>query len=258
MAQEKKQPDQSNIIMRLREELARRRMSRASLADHAKISLSSLEKSLAGQRPFTDQTLVRIETALGLRFNRAPVLANQLAPEHMGSYSRAAISWIEGSYLTLRPSSSTPDAIYVYETLIVYDFTVGYLIFRKSKRADKAYEQFGEVSIPHQSGHIYLVTNRHGQHRIAMLSRQGITGELYGLLLTLQQGRGAQLLPVAMPLVLVPMERVDDDLPYGTITRDHPQYADLKARLDKTTRDGFAMILPSTTLSSTIPQITEI
>ena len=54
--------------MRLREELARRRMSRASLADHAKISLSSLEKPLSGQRPFTDQALVRIETALGPRW----------------------------------------------------------------------------------------------------------------------------------------------------------------------------------------------
>jgi hypothetical protein len=39
MAQREKTPDQGKIIMRLREELARRRMSRASLADHAKISL---------------------------------------------------------------------------------------------------------------------------------------------------------------------------------------------------------------------------
>jgi DNA-binding phage protein/drug/metabolite transporter superfamily protein YnfA len=243
MAQERKQSNQSNIIIRLREELARRRMSRATLADHAKISLSSLEKSLSGQRPFTDQTLVRVETALGLKFRRDESPANQLAPEHMGSYSRAAVSWIEGSYLTLRPATSTPDAIYAYETLIAYDFTVGYLIFRETKRADRAYAQHGEVSIPHQSGHIYLVTNKHGQHRIAMLSRQGITGELYGLLLTLQQGRGAQLLPVAMPLVLVPMDRIDENPSMGTITRDHPQYAELKARLDKTTRDGFAMML---------------
>ncbi len=245
MAQEKKQSGQSNTIMRLREELARRRMSRASLADSAKISLSTLEKSLAGQRPFTDQTLVRIEAALGLKFGREDAPLNQLAPEHMGSYSRAAVSWIEGSYLTLRPATSNPHAIYVYETLIYYDFTVGHLFFCETKRTDKAYAQRGEVSIPHQSGHIYLVTNKHGQHRMAMLSRQGITGELYGLLLTLQQGRGAQLLPVAMPLVLVPMDRVDENPPMGTITNDHAQYAGLKARLDKTTRDGFAMMLPA-------------
>jgi transcriptional regulator with XRE-family HTH domain len=245
MVQEKKQSDQSNIIMRLREELARRRMSRASLADHAKISLSSLEKSLSGQRPFTDQALVRLETALGLQFRRIEETSHKHAPEHMGSYARAAVTWLEGSYLTLRPATSNPDTIYTYETLISYDPTVGHLVFRETGRADKAYSQFGEVSIPHQSGHIYLVTNRHGQHRMAMLSRQGITGELYGLLLTLQQGRGAQLLPVAMPLVLVPMENFIETPPMGSIGKDHSAYGSLKARLDKTTRDGFAMILPT-------------
>jgi transcriptional regulator with XRE-family HTH domain len=244
MAQGEKTSDQGKIIMRLREELARRRMSRASLADHAKISLSSLEKSLSGQRPFTDQALVRIETALGLKFRKPeePVLRH--APENLGSYARAAVNWLEGSYLTLRPATSNENAIYTYETLISWDPDFGHLIFRETGRTDKAYAQQGSVSMPHQSGHIYLVTNKHGQHRMAMLSRQGITGELYGLLLTLQQGRGAQLLPVAMPLVLVPIDAFTQKPPFGTVAEEHPIYALLKSKLNKTLQEGFAMILP--------------
>jgi transcriptional regulator with XRE-family HTH domain len=244
MAQGEKPSDQGKIIMRLREELARRRMSRASLADHAKISLSSLEKSLSGQRPFTDQALVRIEAALGLKFRKPEEPVHRHAPETMGSYARAAVNWLEGSYLTLRPATSSGNAIYTYETLISWDPSQGHLIFREAGRADKAYAQQGEVSMPHQSGHIYLVTNKHGQHRMAMLSRQGITGELYGLLLTLQQGRGAQLLPVAMPLVLVPMDAFTEKPPFGTVAEEHPIYAVLKSKLDKTLQEGFAMILP--------------
>ena len=244
MAHKDKTSDQGSITMRLREELARRRMSRATLADHARISLSSLEKSLSGQRPFTDQVLVRIEAALGLQFRRAEDTVHKLAPENMGSYARAAVEWLEGCYLTLRPASTNPDTIYTYETRIYWDSIQGHLHFIEVGRTDKAYEQQGYVSLPHQSGHIYLVTNKHGQHRMAMLSRQGITGEIYGLLLTLQQGRGAQLLPVAMPLVLVPMDSFTEKPPMGAVTREHPKYAELKARLDKTTRDGFAMMLP--------------
>jgi transcriptional regulator with XRE-family HTH domain len=236
-------PNQREITMRLREELARRRMSRAALADAAKISLSSLEKSLSGQRPFTDQTLVRLEASLGLRFPRGETPTAGMAPEHMGSYARAAISWLEGCYHTIRPATSDADAIYTYETRISWGPSQGHLHFLEAKRADKAYAQQGYVSLPHQSGHIYLVTNRHGQHRMAILSRQAVTGELYGLQLTLQQGRGAQLLPVAMPLVLVPLDDWAPRPKYGTIKAGDEGFAEMRARLERCTGDGFAMML---------------
>jgi DNA-binding phage protein len=247
MAQKIRASGQGHYIMRIREELARRRMARASLADAAKISLSSLEKSLAGQRPFTDQTLIRIEKALGLSFQRADAHAEvaqvKVAPESLGSYARASVKWLEGSFLTLRPATTTPDAIYAYETLIFWDFETEHLQFREVGRTDKIYAQSGSVAVPHQSGQIYLTTNKHGQHRTAILSRQVITGELYGLLLTLQPGLGAHLSPVAMPLVLIPMENLEEDTPRGVVKVDHPIYAELKARLDKTLGEGFALML---------------
>src|SRR6478672_757784 len=74
----------------VREELARRRISRQYLAEMAKISISTLEKALSGRRPFTLATTIRLEQALGvvLRPNDAPVPApHGVAPDELGFYS---------------------------------------------------------------------------------------------------------------------------------------------------------------------------
>src|SRR4030081_3034845 len=102
-----------------REELARRRISRQLLDDQAKISISTLEKALSGRRPFTLATTIRLEQALGvaLRANDTPGPPQYGgAPDELGFCSRRALQWIEGVYLTLRPSSADKDAIYAYRT----------------------------------------------------------------------------------------------------------------------------------------------
>src|SRR5215203_3895047 len=84
-----------SVAMLVREELARRRLSRQWLADEAKVSLSTLEKALAGSRPFTLSTVVRLEDALGtnLRDARRPAAPpiGMFAPESMGAYARPAV-----------------------------------------------------------------------------------------------------------------------------------------------------------------------
>src|SRR4051795_12816698 len=80
----------SSVAIRVREELARRRISRQHLADQAKISISTLEKALSGRRPFTLATTIRLEEALGVSLRRAPVPAatvargNGVAPADLG------------------------------------------------------------------------------------------------------------------------------------------------------------------------------
>src|SRR5437762_401366 len=59
------------VAEQVREELARRRISRQALAEQAKLSLSTLEKVLGGRRPFTLATTVRLEQALGVPCARA-------------------------------------------------------------------------------------------------------------------------------------------------------------------------------------------
>ena len=110
------------------------------------------------------------------------------------------MSWIEGTYLTLRPSFGDKDAIYAYRTEIGWDAAASALVFRECERPDAAFTQFGEVAVPNQSGHIYLVTNRHGQYRLITVARPTITGEMYGILTTLLAGRGSQLTPIAAPI----------------------------------------------------------
>jgi transcriptional regulator with XRE-family HTH domain len=157
--------ENTRISSSIREELAKRRMTRAGLAEHAKLSLSTLEKALSGQRPFTLATVVRLETALALKLRKTMGTALQepaTAPDGLGSYSRPAVKWLEGNYLTLRPSFSVAKAIYAYRTEITWDQTLSHLVFQESERLDTAYKQDGAVSVPHQSGYIYLVTNKHG------------------------------------------------------------------------------------------------
>jgi transcriptional regulator with XRE-family HTH domain len=234
---------QDHAALRIREELARRRMSRASLAAQAKISLSSLEKGLSGQRAFTDPTLLRLEDVLGIQLRVAAKSENIIAPDALGSYSRPAVHWLEGNYLCIRPSISKVPAIYVYTIGIAWDDKAAHLTFQEKARQDKDYAQSGDVAVSHQSGHIYLTTNRHGQHRLIILSRQGVTGELHGLLLTLQTGVGARLLPVSMPVALVPFAQLKGTPTFGTITERHPTYIWLKSYLDRVLEGGFAMML---------------
>jgi transcriptional regulator with XRE-family HTH domain len=232
------------IAARVREELARRRLSRQALADLARISISTLEKALAGRRPFTLATTVRLEEALGASL-RAPVRSaasaapTGLAPETLGSYSRTAVAWLEGEYLTLRPSFEDPKAVYAYRTEIAWDEASSSLAFREAAREDADFTQKGAVSLSNQSGHTYLVTNEQGQFRLVILGRPAIGGEMYGMLTTLQAGQGSHLTPAAAPIAFIPLRRVTDAA-FGRIGPGGAHYDDYRATLGRVTAKGFA------------------
>ncbi|BAM86604.1 hypothetical protein S58_05900 [Bradyrhizobium oligotrophicum S58] len=231
----------------IREEIARRRMSRQTLAEQAKLSLSTLEKALGGRRPFTLATIVRLEQALGMSLRKpagtpaAPQApSGGIAPDSLGSYSRRAVEWIEGTYVTLRPSFGDREAIYAYRTDIVWDDAASSLVFREGARLDAAFTQFGEVAVPNQSGFVYLVTNRHGQHRLITVSRPTITGEMYGIITTLLAGRGSLLTPIAAPIALLPLRNVDEPS-FGRLGADDRHYASYREHLRKTVEEPFAL-----------------
>lgn len=234
--------DQGDAVAdRLREELARRRMSRQALADMARISLSTLEKALSGSRPFTLSTIVRIEEVLGapLRGDHGQAAGGRgLAPEHMGAYSRAAVHWIEQDYVTLRASFGTPGAVIAYRTRIGWNEEAGHLSFAESDRADGAFAQSGHVSMPNLSGHIYLATNESGQHRLIILGRPTRDGQMFGLLTTLQVGAGSQLVPVACPVAFVPQAQLAG-LAMGVTGVGDAMFATCRAILDRALQDDF-------------------
>ena len=235
----------------IREEIARRRISRQALAEQAKLSLSTLEKVLGGRRPFTLATTVRLEQALGVSLRRstdAPVAQparpthGDIAPDSLGSYSRRAVSFLEGVYVTLRPSFGDKDSVYAYRTEIAWEDPACSLVFREGERTDAAYTQFGEVAVPNQSGFIYLVTNRHGQHRLITVSRPTIQGEMHGIITTLLAGRGSQLTPIAAPIVFLPIGNIPNPT-VGRISSDHSNYPLYRAHLRRTIDEPFAMFV---------------
>lgn len=238
------------VAATIREELARRRISRQHLAEQAKLSISTLEKALGGRRPFTLATTVRLEQALGVSLRKgadgpaAAAPANgDVAPDSLGAYSRRAVSWIEGSYLTLRPSFGEKDSIYAYSTEIIWDAAASCLLFREAARLDAAFAQFGEVAVPNQSGHIYLVTNRNGQHRLITVSRPTITGEMYGIIATLLAGRGSLLTPIAAPIAFLPIRNVASPA-FGRISSNDACYEAYRRELRRITDEPFAVFLP--------------
>jgi transcriptional regulator with XRE-family HTH domain len=238
------------VASTIREELARRRISRQHLAEKARISISTLEKALGGRRPFTLATTVRLEEALGVSLRKgttAPAPAapanGDVAPDSLGAYSRRAVAWLEGSYVTLRPSFGDKGAIYAYRTEIAWDAKASCMLFRESERLDAAFTQFGEVSVPNQSGHIYLVTNRHGQHRLITISRPTITGEMYGILTTLLAGRGSLLTPIASPIAFVPLQAIAKPT-FGRVPPSDPNHAIYGKHLKRTIEEPFAVFVP--------------
>ena len=230
-----------SVALTVREELARRRLSRQWLADEARVSLSTLEKALAGRRPFTLATVVRLEDALGtsLRAKGGGREEQRLfAPESMGTYTRPAVQWLEATYLTLRPSFSEPGAVFAYLTSISWDDPKGHLVFSEAARTDSQYEQKGFVSFPNISGAIYLVTISEGQYRIALLNRP--TGRwLSGILLTLAAGEGAQLIPASVPIALVPTS-AEEKKTIGVVRPGDAAYEEYRECLDKVTQRGYA------------------
>jgi transcriptional regulator with XRE-family HTH domain len=234
------------VAAKVREELARRRLSRQWLADEARISISTLEKALSGRRPFTLGTVVRIEEALTKKLRDAPAQPSELngngglAPEELGAYARPAVRWLEGHYLTLRPSLNEPEAIYAYRTSIEWDEAECLLRFREAARIDSDFTQQGVVSFPHLSGHIYLVTNESGQYRLVLLGRPTIHGAMNGVLTTLAVGTGSQLIPAATPITLVPCKGPEEP-ELGLIRPGMPCYEEYRERVDRIAARGFAL-----------------
>ncbi len=250
MTEQKLTPAENDAVAGLvREALALRRITRHHLADQARISLSTLEKALSGQRPFTLASIVRLEVALGvtLRGSR-PANANAarlagVAPEELGSYGRPAISWIEGDYVTVRPSFSIPESLYAYLTTISWSEKNAHLVFKESERVDAAFTQQGNVSIPHQSGYIYLITHKAGQYRMVIISRPTIDNKMFGIVTTLQARRGTHLLPVSTPIALVPANSVSGDAAFGRVDNGHPHYDEYRQLIDRTVDEPFALLV---------------
>jgi hypothetical protein len=145
--------------------------------------------------------------------------------------------------VTIRPSFGDKDAIFAYLTEISWDAAASCLVFHESERQDAAYTQYGEVAVPNQSGHVYLVTNRHGQHRLITVARLPISGEMFGIITTLLAGRGSLLTPIAAPIAYLPVKMIENPT-FGRILPENANYGPYRTHLRRTLDEPFAMFLP--------------
>ena len=234
------------VAQRIREGLAKKRLSRQQLADAARLSLSTLEKGLSGERRLTPATLVRLEEALGIRLRTAdPAAVPMQAAPDLGGYNKEGVGWLIGTYLALRPSFELADAVHAYLIHIDWDNDRGHLSFGESGRADARFSQRGVVSMPYQSGHVYLVTNEHGQFRTLTLGRPSIGGDMHGLLTTLRAGRGSRLTPVSAPIALLRQSEAQaGQAPLGQITREQAGFDAYRREIDRVVNDEFGFLIP--------------
>src|SRR5262245_18006224 len=194
--------------------------------------------------------MIRMEEALGVPLRKANAAGARtaappvsLAPGVLGSDARPGLAVSEDTYLTLRPSFGDPDAIYAYRAEICWDAATSSLIFRDTERLDADFAQQGTVSVPHESGYVYLVTNRQGQDRLVIVSRPTY-GEMFGIMTTLQLGRGNQLVPVSAAIAYVSLEGLSN-VEFGRIPSGHPCYEAYRRYLNRTVEEQFARFLPA-------------
>ena len=82
-----------------------------------------------------------------------------------------------------------------------------------------------------------------GQYRLIILSRPMIGGEMFGLLSTLQSGRGTLLIPVSTPIVFVPVKNFKEELQFGKFNADSPIHATYTALLKRATEEPFVLLV---------------
>jgi hypothetical protein len=98
--------------------------------------------------------------------------------------------------------------------------------------------------MPYQSGYIHLVTNEHGQYRLVTLGRPSISGDMYGLLMTLRSARGGRLTPVAAPIALLRQGEGRIDTPVlGLIEEGQIAFADYRREVDRVCDEEFSALI---------------
>lgn len=233
-----------------------KKMTQAELADASDCHEKTIQNLLSG-RAVRDQTLFDVCMVLGLDFDKvkrawspdghdrdAPERHGteaRAAPAYMGAYTRAGVDHYVGSYLTLRPSFSVPEAVMAYRTDISWDDEWPSLLFQERDRPDKPFVHRGRLYIPTSSMYIHLVSLTRGAMRMVMVTQLDPFGVMRGLITTLHKQR-SQFRPVSAPIVY--LKRDDfSDLPLGEINKDQPGFAGYEQVLDETLEQGYARLI---------------
>jgi hypothetical protein len=79
---------------------------------------------------------------------------------------------------------------------------------------------------------------------MVIISRPTIAGEMFGIVTTLQSGRGTHLLPVSTPIALVPVKSFDGNAAFGRIDKGHGHHGRYRSLIDRAVEEPFALLIP--------------
>ena len=147
----------------------------------------------------------------------------------LGGYSHTHVRELEGRYVCFRPTFVNPEIINAYLLTIRWDMKQSCLTFQEDARADSAYIQRGQISIPEGKPYINFVTMDKGDVRLITVSRPDSQGLARGLILTLSNPRGMHFTPASTPVVI---KRIGEQVPHlGFVHPEAPDYDFYKAHL---------------------------
>jgi hypothetical protein len=234
-----------------------KKMTQAELADASDCHEKTIQNLLAG-KAVRDQTLFDVCMVLGLDFDKvkrawkqdggerdapeaeAPVEA-RAAPAYMGAYTRAGVDHYLGSYLTIRPSFTAPDAVMAYRTDITWDDEWPSLLFQERDRPDKPFVHRGRLYIPTSSMYIHLVSLTKGAMRMVMVSQIDPMGAMRGLITTLNKQR-SHFVPVSAPIVYLKRDTFPDGT-LGIIDAQNAHFVEYRQQLAETLEQGYARLV---------------
>lgn len=243
-------------IQVIRTAMVEKKLTQAELADAADCHEKTIQNLLHG-KPVREQTLFDVAMVLGLDYQRLKESwfgsmstaqpmelkgeGGVVAPVYMGAYTRAAVDHYIGSYLTIRPAFAKEDAIVAYRTDIVWDPEWPSLLFEERERPDAPFSHRGRLYVPASSMYIHLVSLTKGAMRMVLVSQIDQTGEMRGLITTLNKQR-ATFLPVAAPIVYLKRQEFKS-LALGEITPKNAEYQIYKTYLETALDEGYARLV---------------
>lgn len=246
----------ASALKAIRTAMVEKKLTQMQLADAADCHEKTIQNLMHG-RSVRDQTLFDVCMVLGLDYQRlkedwfGAMAAAQpmdlkgdggvVAPVYMGAYTRAGVDHYLGSYLTLRPSFTAPETIVAYRTDIVWDPEWPSLLFEERDRPDAPYSHRGRLYLPPSSMFIHLVSLTKGAMRMVLVSQIDQSGEMRGLITTLNKQR-ASFIPVSAPIVYA-QRRDFATIALGEIKPGHAAYEAYRALLDATTSEGYARLV---------------
>lgn len=224
--------EKSRTIKAIREYISAKNLSREQFAHRAKVSISLLNKMLAGD--FTDKGLAKVESNTGVRFRSHNIIRKQ-APEYLGSYSYDDCHRYEGFYELIRRSFQEEHIIHSYAMEIKWSEESACLAVRHLGIKESQFRQFGLISMPESARYFFIQSQDRGWHSLAIMSKLDFSRIMYGALYSLGDVGTQGFLPMAVPIVIKGAGNPTETKKIDQSSPDYEVYAKLlsKVRTDK-------------------------